>query len=93
MRGKDKTMNHFKAKNLKEAATPRQLAAIRAIANKQQVNADELCRRLRGCEPHELRKRAASTFIQFLNSDDSKVLECQLKTQKRINEIAAESAV
>jgi hypothetical protein len=89
MHGKN---NRFMAKTMKELVTPRQLVAIRAIANDQHVDAEELCQRLRGCKPEEQNRKSASSFIDFLKSDASKVLQAEIDRQKRMNAIAAEVA-
>jgi hypothetical protein len=84
--------NRFMAKNMGELVTPRQLVAIRAIANDQRVDAEDLCQRLRGCKPEEQNRKSASSFIDFLKSDASKVLQAELDRQKSMNAIAAEVA-
>jgi hypothetical protein len=84
--------NRFMAKTMKELVTPRQLVAIRAIANDQHVDAEMLCQRLRGCKPEEQNRKSASSFIDFLKSDSSKVLQAEIDRQERTNTIAAEVA-
>lgn len=54
------------AKTMAELVTPRQLVAIRVIANSQGINAEGECRRLLGCVPEELSRKAASAFIDHL---------------------------
>jgi len=56
------------AKSLDDLVTPRQLVAIRAIANAMQVDAEEECQRLLKCELKELNRRAASALIDYLKS-------------------------
>ena len=85
-------MNKFMARTMKELVTPRQLVAIRSIANGQRVDAEDLCKRLRGCKPEEMSRKAASTFIDFLKSDASKILQAELDKQKGINAIADQAA-
>jgi hypothetical protein len=56
------------AKTMTDLVTPRQLVAIRAIANSQGVNAEAECLELLKCRPEELSRRAASAFIDHLKS-------------------------
>ncbi len=56
------------AKTMADLVTPKQLVAIRAIANAQKVNAEEECIKVLGCKPEELSRRAASAFIEHLKS-------------------------
>jgi Rad52/22 family double-strand break repair protein len=56
------------AKTMADLVTPKQLVAIRAIANAQRVNAEAECIALLGCRPEELSRRAASAFIDHLKS-------------------------
>jgi hypothetical protein len=46
--------------------TPKQLAAIRAVANAQGVNAEALCLEVFKVKPEGLSIRAASAFIDYL---------------------------
>jgi hypothetical protein len=88
----EKKKNRFMATTMGNLVTPRQLTAIRAIANGQRVDAEDLCQRLRGCKPEELSRKAASSLMDFLKSDASKVLQAEIDKQKRMNAIAAEVA-
>ncbi|MEW6732170.1 MAG: Rad52/Rad22 family DNA repair protein [Acidobacteriota bacterium] len=56
------------AKNVADTATAKQLAAIRAIANAQGIDAQAECFELLNCRPEELSRRAASAFIDHLKT-------------------------
>jgi hypothetical protein len=56
------------AKTMADLVTPKQLVAIRAIANAQQVNAETECMEIFKCRPEELSRRAASALIDRLKS-------------------------
>jgi hypothetical protein len=56
------------AKTMADLVTPKQLVAIRAIANSQGVNAEAECLEALKCRPEELSRRAASAFIDHLKS-------------------------
>jgi hypothetical protein len=56
------------AKTMADLVTPKQLVAIRAIANSQSVNAESECLEVLKCRPEELSRRAASAFIDYLKS-------------------------
>jgi hypothetical protein len=56
------------AKTMADLVTPKQLVAIRAIANSQGVNAEAECLEALKCKPEELSRRAASAFIDHLKS-------------------------
>ena len=56
------------AKTMADLVTPKQLVAIRAIANAQRVNAEAECQALLNCRPEELSRRAASAFIDHLKT-------------------------
>jgi hypothetical protein len=55
-----------KAKTFADVATPKQCIAIRAIANSHRLYANKECQDALGCGPHELSRRAASAFIDYL---------------------------
>jgi hypothetical protein len=63
------------ARTIAELVTPKQLVAIRAIANAQKVNAESECVALLGCKPEELSRRAASAFIDHLKSKNAEAGE------------------
>jgi hypothetical protein len=63
------------AKTMADLVTPKQLVAIRAIANAQKVNAEAECQALLGCRPEELSRRAASAFIDHLKSKNAETAE------------------
>jgi hypothetical protein len=63
------------AKTMADLVTPKQLVAIRAIANTQRVNAEAECTQLLGCRPEELSRRAASAFIDHLKSKNADAVE------------------
>jgi Rad52/22 family double-strand break repair protein len=54
------------AKTLADLITPKQLVAIKAIANTQGLQAEEECFSLYGCKLDELSRRAASALIDHL---------------------------
>jgi len=56
------------AKTMADLVTPKQLVAIRAIANAQNVNAESECLEMLKCKPEELSRRAASAFIDHLKA-------------------------
>ena len=59
------------AKTMAELVTPRQLVAIRAIANSQGIDYETECQSLMNCKPEELSRRAASAFIDYLKAKGS----------------------
>lgn len=63
------------AKTMADLVTPKQLVAIRAIANAQGVNAEAECLEVLKCRPEELSRRAASAFIDHLKSKTSETEE------------------
>jgi hypothetical protein len=63
------------AKTMADLVTPKQLVAIRAIANAQGVNAEAECLEVLKCRPEELSRRAASAFIDHLKSRTADVEE------------------
>ena len=56
------------AKTLGDLVTTKQLGMIRAIAREINVDADNECSSVIGCKVAELSKRAASDFIEYLQS-------------------------
>jgi hypothetical protein len=56
------------AKTMADLVTPKQLVAIRAIANAQRINAEAECQAMLNCRPEELSRRAASAFIDHLKA-------------------------
>ncbi|MFL6275573.1 MAG: Rad52/Rad22 family DNA repair protein [Blastocatellia bacterium] len=56
------------AKTMADLVTPKQLVAIRAIANAHGINAEAQCLEQLKCRPEELSRKAASTFIDYLKS-------------------------
>jgi Rad52/22 family double-strand break repair protein len=56
------------AKTMADLVTPKQLVAIRAIANAHGINAETQCLELLKCRPEELSRKAASIFIDHLKS-------------------------
>jgi hypothetical protein len=59
------------SKTMAELVTPRQLVAIRAIANSQRIDAEAECKRVMSCKPEELSRKAASALIDHLKSLDT----------------------
>lgn len=74
-----------RAKTMSELVTPKQLVAIRSIANAAKVNAEDECARLYGCKPNELSLKTASEFIAYL-----KTLPDALTPAQQINTINQE---
>jgi hypothetical protein len=56
------------ARTLTDLVTPKQLVAIRAIANASGIDAEKRSLELYNCRPEELTKRAASTLIDELKA-------------------------
>ena len=56
------------ARSMADLVTPRQLAAIRVIANGKGLNPAEECQALMGCTPERLTIRAASRFMAHLKT-------------------------
>lgn len=63
------------AKTMADLVTPKQLVAIRAIANAQKINAEAVCLEVVKCRPEELSRRAASAFIDYLKNKTEDVAE------------------
>ncbi len=63
------------AKTMADLVTPKQLVAIRAIANVQGMNAESECMKVLQCRPEELSRRAASAFIDHLKSRGPEAIE------------------
>lgn len=59
------------AKSMSDLITAKQLGMIRAVAREQNVDPDAECEKELGCRLDELSKRAASYFIQHLQSQES----------------------
>jgi hypothetical protein len=57
------------AKTMGDLVTPKQLTAIRAIANAHGLNAERECLAKMHCRPEELSRRSASNFIDLLKSN------------------------
>ena len=56
------------AKTMADLVTPKQLVAIRAIANAHGINAEAQCLEMLKCRPEELSRKAASVFIDYMKS-------------------------
>jgi hypothetical protein len=56
------------AHSTEDMVTPRQLVAIRAIANSIGIEAEAECQRLFKCDIKEISRRAASAFIDHLKT-------------------------
>lgn len=63
------------AKTMADLVTPKQLVAIRAIANAHGVNAEAQCVELLKCRPEELSRKAASVFIDYLKTKTAEQTE------------------
>ncbi|MGA9773225.1 MAG: hypothetical protein WBV94_29610 [Blastocatellia bacterium] len=59
------------ARSMADLVTPKQLVAIRAIANSQGVGAEAKCLELLKCRPEQLNKKTASWFIDELKKMQS----------------------
>jgi hypothetical protein len=58
-----------------DLVTPKQLVAIRAIANANRLNAERECMEVVKCRPEELSRRAASAFIDYLKNRTSDAVD------------------
>jgi hypothetical protein len=56
------------AKSLGDLVTAKQLGMIRALARENHIDADEECQTVMNCRTDELSKKAASAFIQHLQT-------------------------
>jgi hypothetical protein len=56
------------AKSLGDLVTAKQLGMIRALARENHIDADEECQTVMQCKTDELSKKAASSFIQHLQT-------------------------
>lgn len=63
------------AKTMADLVTPKQLVAIRVIANSQGINAEGECQNLLNCKPEELSRKAASAFIDYLKAKSTEAGE------------------
>lgn len=63
------------AKTMADLVTPKQLVAIRVIANSQGINAEAECVEALKCKPEELSRRAASAFIDHLKTKGADLAE------------------
>ncbi|HVF92175.1 MAG TPA: Rad52/Rad22 family DNA repair protein [Blastocatellia bacterium] len=63
------------AKTMADLVTPKQLVAIRAIANANRLNAEKECMEVVKCRPEELSRRAASAFIDYLKNRPSDAVD------------------
>ena len=63
------------AKTMADLVTPKQLVAIRAIANANRLNAERECMEVVKCRPEELSRRAASAFIDYLKNRPSDAVD------------------
>jgi hypothetical protein len=57
------------ARSLSELLTPKQVVAIRAIANAAGRDAEKVCEAMFGCRPEALTKTAASALLDALKAD------------------------
>lgn len=71
------------AKSLGDLVTAKQLGMIRAIARETGVDADEECQAVMNCKTDELSKKAASAFIQHLQSGGQQANEVPAQTPLR----------
>ena len=61
------------AKSLGDLVTAKQLGMIRAISREIGIDADEECQTVMNCKTDELSKKAASSFIQHLQTSQKEV--------------------
>jgi hypothetical protein len=71
------------AKSLGDLVTAKQLGMIRALARETGIDADEECQTVMNCKTDELSKKAASAFIQHLQSAGSQAQEIPAQTPLR----------
>ncbi len=60
------------AKSLGDLVTAKQLGMIRALARENNIDADEECQTVMNCKTDELSKKAASSFIQHLQTSQQR---------------------
>lgn len=73
------------AKTLGDLATPKQLGAIKAIANTQGLDATVECQELLGCKLDELSRRAASALIDHLKAKTPVVAQGSTNESRRVS--------
>jgi len=61
------------AKSLNDLVTAKQLGMIRALARENSIDADEECQSVMSCRTDELSRKAASSFIQHLQTAQQEV--------------------
>jgi len=61
------------AKSLNDLVTAKQLGMIRALARENSIDADEECQSVMNCRTDELSRKAASSFIQHLQTAQQEV--------------------
>ena len=82
------------AKTMADLVTPRQLVAIRAIANSQGRNAENICRERMKCSSVELSRRAASAFIDLLKQPEevgAEIEQVQVLISQALSRMADQS--
>lgn len=71
------------AKSLGDLVTAKQLGMIRALARENGIDADEECQTVMQCKTDELSKKAASSFIQHLQTAGQQSQEVPAQTPLR----------
>jgi hypothetical protein len=71
------------AKSLGDLVTAKQLGMIRALARETGIDADEECQAVMNCKTDELSKKAASAFIQHLQTGGQNAQEAPAQTPLR----------
>ena len=71
------------AKSLGDLVTAKQLGMIRALARENSIEADEECQAVMNCKTDELSKKAASSFIQHMQTAGQQVQDIAAQTPLR----------
>ncbi|MGI8494012.1 MAG: Rad52/Rad22 family DNA repair protein [Pyrinomonadaceae bacterium] len=71
------------AKSLGDLVTAKQLGMIRALARENGIEADDECQMVMNCKTDELSKKAASSFIQHLQTAGQQAQEVPAQTPLR----------
>lgn len=71
------------AKSLSDLVTAKQLGMIRALARENRIDADEECQAVMSCRTDELSRKAASSFIQHLQTGGHQAQEVPAQTPLR----------
>lgn len=69
--------NPAMARTMAELITPRQLVAVRGIANSNKLDAESICKERFKCKPEELNRAAASLLIDHLKHGQGTRERCE----------------